>query len=315
MPAYPLRWWLALAAAVIQSALCVALLLKLLNESQELFAGLQVYADVTDKNVAQRALAFTTQSVEQQSQRVLKAMQSDQCYDKQLRRACKAYCPAGLDPATRRPGGRFLNVIVSHEHKLIYLEVHKAASTTVRLLLKRALGIDLDTAMIKSNRLDPSVFDRYFIFTFVRDPLPRFTSSHDEYKQQRRKRNASLTVNELASLTQSLALLEAGVRLNNHFATQISEIEGTRSDGRPIPITFIGHVESFDRDFAYVMTKLGRKPISQILPANVKPASHRTGWEAVSNDLQKRVCRVYMLDFVCLGFSLPPVCDEKDGMM
>jgi len=248
---------------------------------------------------------FSSQIVQQDSKRIIDAMQSESCA-KSLR----------IHDFYKLP----VRIVLSHQFKFIYVDIHKAASSTIRILLARVFGanhsykksllrppeLPLDRDTLVSTDISSKTFQSYFVFTFVRDPISRFGSSFHEYQRQSIANGNDL--GSVLSISDALDRLLSGNRVNAHFKSQMDQLYGSTSDGDRFTFDFVGSVESIYRDFSYVLSHLGRVPTPSI------PRSNRRRLESVHNESLKqttaeersnliKICKLYANDFKCLGYT------------
>jgi len=274
---------------------------------------------------------FSTRGIQCDSDRILAAMRSKDCASASSPPICVAHCP---------DASRGLRVVVSHEHRFVYVDVHKSASTTVRALLSRIFGarVSYERALMRPPDLPPNrmeyksvylrseLFRQYFVFTFVREPKARFASGLAQVALDRNKTNANFLVDKTLA-SHALRELQRGETLNSHLKPQISQIVGSTLDGERVAYDFVGRVEYFYRDFMYIMAQLGRKPIPAVPQSNQMIAQLKHNSQPASNpafsreghvdlgiddpDVTNAICTVYSADYHCFGYPLPAPCRQK----
>jgi hypothetical protein len=247
------------------------------------------------------------------------------------------------------PAATFLNIIREHhfdaetyidvlpQHKLIYLCVPKAASTTIRSILSSLEvgtppGPSLELLYnrrctgIRSPRLAGfSVFHRLaesaeaLRFTFVRNPYARLLSAWSDRFQGRRLIEGNPSINAYRAHRATISrLLPDGQHQTLSFP-QFVEFATATADQRVdihwqlqydfatvpgLPLNLIGKVESFQTDFARVLDHIGvnNEARAQYLQQAVNPSSHEP-WQAYYTDaLAARVYRAYERDFDKFGY-------------
>ena len=67
-------------------------------------------------------------------------------------------------------------VIVSHEHKFLYVRQPKAASTAITIAIEKTFG-EGNTFVTNTHSVADEIWKDYFVFTFVRNPWTRAASS------------------------------------------------------------------------------------------------------------------------------------------
>lgn len=137
------------------------------------------------------------------------------------------YCPAGR-------GGKFSFTFVSEEKKLIYFNVPKSASTTIRIAL---FGDDLNCSLV-----DPGGnTDDYLKFSFVRNPLDRAVSNWKMFSTNpmRIKQIESIISRRVGGFDDFISVLTE--HHNHHWQPQSLFV--------PEDVDFIGRLENINQDF------------------------------------------------------------------
>ncbi len=133
-------------------------------------------------------------------------------------------------------------VYVCEKRKIIYYDIPKCASTTLRYSLFQ----NQNSYSMKNPKL---ALDKYFKFTFVRNPWDRMVSNWKFFTE----RNSPLK--KLRAMTNmDLTCFEEFVNFsinnhNHHWQPQVLFL--------PDNLDFIGRVETFDTDFRYVSENIG----------------------------------------------------------
>jgi hypothetical protein len=185
--------------------------------------------------------------------------------------------------------------LVSHELKLVFAYVPKAACTSIKQWLVTHGGFAPEIAAAGDDFNVHAHLDRhyrlrrrearrvladpaYFKFTFVRNPLPRLVSAYLDkvvkVKHSARRvirnfqlRRGLLGWNAVEHWLRSGALLDPGRKLTfREFAEQLARENAARLDPhfRPqsrllagLPLDFIGRVENSQDDFRVIQERLG----------------------------------------------------------
>jgi hypothetical protein len=235
----------------------------------------------------------------------------------------------GVDTRLRRAG---TDVVVSTRHRFVYVDNVKAASTTIRNLIDKALHITwLSWAGVLPR--PPARFNRrlstrdllraavrgYFFFSFVREPWSRFAAGIDQarYYQQR------VTNQSVMELIRSSDTFRGP---DEHLASNLRRLGGVLADGRHRRLDFIGRVESFAHDWPYAVSRmhgLSDAQRAKLLAPLPRRASREGGTNTRAHDrgavnrsamapgLREEVrafCALRAADFECLGYDLPPAC-------
>jgi hypothetical protein len=228
--------------------------------------------------------------------------------------------------------GYLPNVLIDvvPEHRLIYVNIPKCASTTVRVFLSQLIGrkpaptIDAQHIRKVSGLKAPrhvGITNFYRIatapetlrFSFVRNPYSRLVSAWadkfqnkplvsgiriiDEYLKHRANIDGSLPYGPNAVLTFpefiTYATATAESRLNIHWQLQddILNMPGIEFD-------FIGRVESFPTDFTRVLDHVDApKQLRQAMLAPINRSRRERYGDYFTPELAERVYRAYQRDF------------------
>lgn len=150
-------------------------------------------------------------------------------------------CPSSTDWLVVWP--HKVDIVISQKHKLVYIDIVKAASSTIRSRLRRVLkagwGLDdLSIGCAASSRMTTACLDSkelaekgYVVFSFVRSPYQKYLSGIEQVKHQevmrtkRGQKNQELMVRvQRRSLNkfdeQRLAQSELGLNNRNIIASQ-----------------------------------------------------------------------------------------------
>jgi len=215
----------------------------------------------------------------------------------------------------RRSAVRIYQVFTLDDYKLMYFPVPKAAQSTSRHLL---LGELNGTA----NFWREVVWEKqqqYFKFTFVRDPVDRFISMYDELNLIPRKAEDMPYFQMPDNVDRLREFLRETENewFDVHTYPQVWFL--LQNDLMPINLDLIGLTTSYTADFkaALKAVGLGHLWANEELPRIRSKSLHwlrqkwnRTIWEPYNlpEDLQRRVCEVYKIDYCCLNLPLPPAC-------
>lgn len=165
----------------------------------------------------------------------------------------------------------------SRTHRYIYVEVPKAACSTIKLTLQRIELNDRDYDPANKHRratspllsplsapgdfLEALASPDYFRFCFVRDPYSRILSAYleklagDDFERAMRLRHLGLRDDAVPSLRQFLEVLAGSdpAGCDIHWARQSDLLTPDR-----IAYDFVGRFESFREDFEAVLARIGR---------------------------------------------------------
>jgi len=175
-----------------------------------------------------------------------------------------------------------VDVVISEEHKLVYVDNVKAGSTTIRVALQQVLNASWNhhsccSAQISEDeqtergcqvnhfpteqfnggsrtttRCLNATHDDYFIFSFVRHPVSKFESGVRQAWSQN-SGLSSLTADAL--LEKQLGQFEDGVStdwINEHFQPNTYRLTGfTHQQEEPVRLDYVGRLEVFDADLGH----------------------------------------------------------------
>lgn len=220
-------------------------------------------------------------------------------------------------------------VTVSEQHQFVYVEVRKAASSTVRKIMQRHFNATWRCPGPPAARatgcrafgrcstlcLTPEELNGYFFFSFVREPLSRFYSGYKQATSQRGIKNLTL-----AHMT---GVLEDAVASryywDPHLETQAfslsSPVVGAAGGAAGVPLHFLGRTESFEADFAELLGILKARSeargvaFPQLSAADVNLAVNAGGLRTArarrvgDEGVEALVRAAYAQDYACFGYS------------
>lgn len=219
-------------------------------------------------------------------------------------------------------GQKAQEVVVSHEYKFVYVEVRKAASSTIRLMLKQVFDTDYYSWCRQSSKgckvfhsrcsslcLSASELTDYLFFTFVREPVGRFIAAYRQLQEHRHHSNKNITA---AGMKRTLLdLLYHSKNEDEHTQTQCFALSTATSQGTQIRLDFIGRVEQFESDWGELLSIIQRHS-GRSLPdvprkfssINQRSSSERALYEAAAtSEIMQLATLTYAQDFVCLGYD------------
>lgn len=228
----------------------------------------------------------------------------------------------------KREGHECNEAVVVHSLKLVYVEVRKAASGSIRKILGK-FGASMHSWCSQGERkrrltpgkrcgtlsLPEHVIDNYFFFSFVRDPIERFYSSL--YQAIRRKRPGAVTPQLVSNILK--AYDNRSVLWDHHLESQAmslsSPIHWEKRTGHrvQVPLDFLGRTEHFHRDFRLLSQRLqAHTNSSRLLKFMVSKSSEvrdKGGSDLTKMKLQhlrngaldSAVARTYEQDIACFG--------------
>jgi chondroitin 4-sulfotransferase 11 len=194
------------------------------------------------------------------------------------------------------------------EHRCIFVHIPKAAGISVAMALFGNLAGGHATAR-DYRMLFGRDFERYFKFTFVRNPYTRLVSAyeflrnggHPAWPTNQRFRDEVLS--QYADFEDFvLRGLKPGADWSEpHFRPQHEFVEL----GGRVVMDFVGRIEKIDVDFARVCDRLGIQ--AQLGRLNPTQEKHGTLGEHYASDaVERRVRDVYARDFELFEYPLRP---------
>jgi hypothetical protein len=219
-------------------------------------------------------------------------------------------------------------VTISTEHRFVYVEVRKAASSSIRKLLQRhfnatwrcpgpaaarrpgCLAFDRCSTLC----LTPEELDGYFFFSMVRDPLSRFFSGFKQAASQKGIRN--VTLEHMTGILQTA--VASSYYWDPHLETQAfslsSPVVTPTGGAASVPLHFLGRTESFQADFTELLGILKARSESRgvdfpelnstdiNLTANVGGLKTALVRRVGDEGVEALVRRAYAQDFACFGY-------------
>ena len=234
--------------------------------------------------------------------------------------------------------GRFF---VSDPLRLAYLDVPRAASTTLRGFMREAGGhyrrlqaLFNNSAALRFDELS-AVQRGYFTFTFVAEPVHHVV---DGWTFVQNGPDAAHNISDMrwhrylhdlaAAPRRSAEYLRSRLFFNPHLLPQASYLQQMDATGSRVRLDFIGRVgHNFDPDFDELVATLRQRADShdpmrtgELIPSSLGPpavrrrsSSERTASllaavAALPADALAAICRIRYQEFACLGWPLPDVC-------
>lgn len=220
-----------------------------------------------------------------------------------------------LKPAKNHPSvPKVINV--SHRYGVIFIHIPKNAGTSVAQALDLKESSHHTARQIK--KICPEEFDRFFKFSFVRNPWDRFLSLYnyarlDEsaYHSSIRPEKALYGKHRDYDLLRSASLQECALYLVegklqhdegwNHWMPQAQWI--TNDDGKLI-VDYVGRFESIEKDFEVVSKKVGLKRRIPIKNSSSKRKREEKSYrEYFDAETQKIIHEYYKIDIELFGYD------------
>lgn len=153
------------------------------------------------------------------------------------------------------------DVMVSHQHKFIYVNVPKVGTQTIKELLSREFKLNDQRGSFDAFTSDPTKnYDEYFVFTFVRDPLTRMESAIGQARLFM-VREEPLKI---------LDLMSQGCIVEQHVITQSKFLKVYNPfTKKEIDFSFIGSLENINDDIEFLLPILKAPPKDRMTIMNI----------------------------------------------
>ncbi len=186
-------------------------------------------------------------------------------------------------------------------YKCIFVHIPKAAGVSVNKSLFGNLGGGHRSIREYQDIYPKKTFQRYFKFTFVRNPYERVFSAFSFLKKGGfNERDALWSKDYLSKFNNFEAFVKEWVNpeniyRKNHFTPQFEYL--ISKDGT-IPLDFIGKVENMDQDFSFVCNKMNVPYTLQHLNSSFK----KTAEECMDDEMKSIIRKAYSKDFELFSY-------------
>lgn len=223
--------------------------------------------------------------------------------EREYRNMTHAYRSCYLSTATRRFARTPGHYALSHRHRVLYLEVPKSGSRTIRKQLN---------SRIYPGPLEPHQFRNYFRFTCVRDPLKRFVSVFNFIRHKYAKewcpdgicasKNAIRDARDWADRLLSDGFFEW------HLWPQALVL--SLPDGSPRDIDMICELRRLQQGFDRVHEARPRLKLRATKGRNtyLQKKFQLVNASQLPRDVVRKLCRAYHVDYCCFDLPFPPEC-------
>lgn len=192
------------------------------------------------------------------------------------------------------------------DYQCVFIHIPKCAGQSIRKSLFANLLPGHITLYTYQMIFPKHKFEKYFKFSFVRNPMDRlvsafmFMKSGGAHEQDKRWSEEYLSdYPDFESFVMN-GLKDDEILEYPHFRPQTSFLKG--QNGK-IQIDFIGHLETIQRDFNQVTSRLGiKRELVHINKTKSKRNDYDTYYTDKMNDI---VGDVYKTDFSILGYDRP----------
>lgn len=206
------------------------------------------------------------------------------------------------------------DVMIDHLRKIIFVNVTKSASSTIRSILHKRFGLTEEKNQ-KSLKDDVKNIEEYFIFSFVRDPLKRLESGMGQTQREGIKLGHPELLNSLSD----------GCVLDKHLWSTARYLNVRQKGGNLIKYDFIGSLEHIDEDIAFLLPILLMNPNArkaamqntlkiekafQVRHVNRGAHYFHSALKYNTAETKEKVCKIVEHDYVCLGslYKKPNFC-------
>ena len=230
-------------------------------------------------------------------------------------------------------------MIISHKHKFIYFANGKAGSETIEHLLKEydekesesfgskgLFHIKHIPPAIVSSVIPKEIFDTYFKFTFVRNPVDWFVSQYKwrwRYLPGKRLSESIGTPAKFISTAITLPKYYKNSKKKFFTEKEVFEMHETLRVVRALPMSrtlyqsnyvydvdgnkivdYVGKLENFNDDIMKICEITGIElPEGSIKKKNA--SKNRSGKEQLSDEAKKKIYELWKIDFDNFGYSKP----------
>ena len=186
-------------------------------------------------------------------------------------------------------------ILISKEHKAIYIPVAKTACTSLRKLF---LNMGFETVKYEKNFIKNS---GWYIFTFVRNPYDRLVSCYINkiikekcgFASTSKLFKKDMSFKEFVDAVHSIPDKKSDPHIKSQYATLVL-------NGK-LPPRFIGKFENLEEDYNKVCKEIGiKKPLKLIHENKSKTKRNK---EYYDKKIKKLVQERYKKDFEIFGYK------------
>jgi len=211
----------------------------------------------------------------------------------------------------------------SQEHRFLFVDNVKAASTSIRTILHNDLQVGwgghcghwypstlphTDTSgkcqRLSTADISPAALRDVFKFTIVRDPIAKFESG----VRQAWLEDPSLRILSADEILDAQLARPLGSWVNEHLQPSSWRLSGY-NDGQPVHLDFIGSTETLDEDWPAI-TNLMQNTTKDISSLGTDNSHSHAATSKLSALGIKRMCasELYGSEWSCFGYQTPHVC-------
>lgn len=200
----------------------------------------------------------------------------------------KCGCPEALAISGKQPWFTF--TYINEDLKIIYFDVPKAASTSIRKSL-----FNNNNNLSLTEPVYP--LEEYLKFTFVRNPYNRIVSNYTMFTQNKFRIDQIKQFHpnpQSMSFDDFVELIE--IHDNHHWRPQVDFLDG-------YDIDFIGRVENFNADYNSILKKIGQDTTTA---PHENRTFHKPYTDFINTKNIERINNIYIKDFKTLGYDYSP---------
>jgi chondroitin 4-sulfotransferase 11 len=178
--------------------------------------------------------------------------------------------------------------------KTIFIHVPKTAGTSIKTSLgMKTSGTLMHKSATESSHLYSQEWNKYFTFSFVRNPWDRVVSIFFYYQTQRQRHKLPDNFNAFCSD------LEVNLDILGHPGLKYTQKKYISIDNQ-IAVDYVGKVENLQNDFNIICERLGIE--HRILP-HIRKTNHKHYSEYYSEENRKKVAEVFREDIETFSYK------------
>lgn len=193
----------------------------------------------------------------------------------------------------------FLTTIFSEEKKFIYFKPGRTAGTAMYRHNMKGVGaheVQLNKDSLFWRLSDEEIKNKYFVFTFARNPFERLVSGWKAFSEKTPP-YAHLDFKKFIENNDGMGwLTKDGLTQNDHWSPLCQYIE---YKDKSKFVDFIGRYENLNRDWEFIATRLG---LDTNLP-NVNNSTHEYYRNYYDNKIKESVSEFYKRDLELLNYG------------
>jgi|TARA_B100000035_G_C20993090_1_gene551156 hypothetical protein len=205
-------------------------------------------------------------------------------------------------------------MFINRKWKFVFVHNPKSAGTSIRNsfnnegygILTRTKLFPHNPASVVHQSCGDKTWNEYFKFGFVRNPYDRCVSFYffhrsDQYSHHVGKQEAQKPFDEWLKQKLSSKLVFDNTKKNNKFIGFGNFVQVPQSVYLDEPLDFIGRYETLEKDYQYVVDKLG---VKKTLPHYNKSVDHESWEHYYTDELKELVYNHFKEDFDNFGYAI-----------